>query len=70
MRKHLSKLQAVALIVLVGWALDGHVPGLNEPVVPDPAPLPMAEHVENAVEQVMQVGVQNEWHINLFGQMN
>ena len=61
MRKHLSKkLQAVALIVLVGWALDGHVPGLNEPVAPDPAPLPMAEHVENAVEQVMQVaeGVQ------------
>jgi hemolysin activation/secretion protein len=56
MRKHLSKkLQAVALIVLVGWALDGHVPGLNEPVAPDPAPLPMAEHVENAVEQVMQV---------------
>lgn len=61
MRKHLSKkLQAVALIVLVGWALDGHVPGLNEPVAPDPAPLPMAEHVENAVEQVLQVaeGVQ------------
>jgi hemolysin activation/secretion protein len=55
MRKHLSKLQAVALIVLVGWALDGHVPGLNEPVAPDPAPLPITEHVENAVEQVLQV---------------
>jgi hypothetical protein len=60
MRKHLSKLQTLALIVLVGWALDGDVPGLNEPVAPDPAPLPITEHVENAVEQVLEVteGVQ------------
>ena len=57
MRKHLSKaLQAAVLIVLVGWALDGHVPGLNEPVAPDPAPVPVAEQVENALEQVRQVG--------------
>lgn len=39
MRKHLSKtLQAVVFIALVGWALDGHVPGLNEPVASDPEP--------------------------------
>jgi hemolysin activation/secretion protein len=57
MRKHLSKaLQAVVLIGLVVWALDGHVPGLNEPVAPDPAPVPMAEQVDNALEQVRQVG--------------
>ena len=44
------------MIVLVVWALDGHVPGLNEDVAPDPAPVPVAEQVENALEQVRQVG--------------
>lgn len=55
MRKHLSKaLQAAVFIAMVGWALDGHVPGLNEAVAPEPAPLPVAEQVDNALEQVRQ----------------
>ena len=55
MRKHLPRtLQVVAFAVLVGWGLDGHVPGLNEPVAPDPTPVPMAEQVERAVTQVQQ----------------
>lgn len=39
---------------MVGWALDGHVPGLNEAVAPDPAPVPVAKQVDNALEQVRQ----------------
>lgn len=55
MRKHLPRtLQVVAFAVLVGWGLDGHVPGLNEPVAPDPTPVPMAEQVKRAVTQVQQ----------------
>ena len=27
-------LQGVALAVAIGWALDVHVPGFNEPIVP------------------------------------
>lgn len=42
MRKHLLKaLQTAVFIALVVWTLDGHVPGLNETVAPEPAPMPV-----------------------------
>ncbi len=35
-KKHLPlALQGIAFAVLLGWALDAHVPGLHEPIVPE-----------------------------------
>ena len=60
MRKNLSRtLQALAAAAVIGWTLDVHVPGLDDPPTPPEKPvLPVAEQVQQVANQLQKAAEQ------------